>query len=244
MTSKIMTHVVAGYPTVGDCIKLLKGMDELGVAAIEVQIPFSDPIADGETIMRANDAALYQGMTTVKSFGLIKKADLKTDVYIMSYYQKVIHYGINGFCAEAKRSGAKGFIVPDLPVDSPDFGRFIKTLKRYKLTTVPVVSPKMSGERLKKALAYSDNLVYLTSTKGITGKKFGTGKEVSEIAKYIKKIKPGVNLAIGFGVSSRSDLAQVLDIADTAVVGSAAIRKINTDGVAGGINFVADLLRG
>src|SRR5256885_530537 len=91
MNKSLVCHVVAGYPSPKECLQLLFGMQAIGVEAIEVQIPFSDPIADGETIMEANDAALNGGITTAKSFELIKTArqrGLETDLYIMSYLQK------------------------------------------------------------------------------------------------------------------------------------------------------------
>ncbi len=106
--NKIMTHVVAGYPSFDKCIELMRGMEKAGVGMIEVQIPFSDPIADGETIMLANDVALSRGMTTEKSFALIAEAGLKIDVYVMSYFQKISHFGIDEFCSSAARVGGQG----------------------------------------------------------------------------------------------------------------------------------------
>src|SRR4051812_41007603 len=122
MSRPLMCHVVAGYPDKEGCLRLLRGMQQLGVAAIEVQIPFSDPIADGETIMRANDIALANGITTANSFELIetvRKSAAGADLYIMSYLQKVRHFGLSEFCKRASTAGVKGLIIPDLPYDSP-----------------------------------------------------------------------------------------------------------------------------
>ena len=122
--NKLVCHVVAGYPDTEACLELMKGMDKAGVKAIEVQVPFSDPIADGETIMRANDVALEQGMTTKGSFALIHEArrqGVTCDIYVMSYMQKVQHAGLEAFCDEVQACGAKGLILPDLPYDSPEY---------------------------------------------------------------------------------------------------------------------------
>jgi len=232
---------VAGYPGFDECIKLTRGMEKAGVGMIEVQIPFSDPIADGETIMRANDVALNRGMTIERSFDLIFKAGLKIDVYIMSYFQKILTFGLEKFCRKAAKAGVKGLIVPDLPFDAPHFSEFIKTMNQHNLSYVPVISEGMSDERLGKSLANAADLIYLTSTRGITGKKLKLTGKLTATAKKVKHIKPKTNLAIGFGISSREDLEEILKIADIAVIGSAVIRKIDLDDVEEAIKFVRSL---
>src|SRR5262245_32896176 len=121
--NKLMCHVVAGYPSQNDCVELMLGMDKAGVPIIEVQIPFSDPIADGETIMRANDAALINKTDTRTSLALRKTARhrrLKADIFIMSDVQKPVHVGLVDFRAQAKAAGAQGLIIPDMPYDSAE----------------------------------------------------------------------------------------------------------------------------
>lgn len=240
-----MTHVVAGYPGENECIDLIVGMQKAGVGIIEVQIPFSDPIADGETIMRANDRALENGMTIKKSFDLINNAKnqgLTIDIYIMTYFQKVFFYGLDKFCKEAAKSGVKGMIVPDLPFDAPEFKDLYKIMKSNNLEIVPVVSPATSPERLEGELKNTGDLIYLTSMRGITGKKLKLNKELTDIAGIIKTQKPESKLAVGFGIESKDDVVEILKIADVAVVGSAVIRAINKDGVAGALKLVDQLL--
>ena len=242
--NKLMTHVVAGYPSEKDCVELLLKMQASGVGTMEVQIPFSDPIADGETIMIANDKALELGMTTKKSFELIKtarKSGLKADIYIMSYAQKLVSFGIDSFCAEAKSAGAKGLIIPDLPFDADEYTAVSKTVAKYGLEIVPVVSPGMEESRLEKCVANAGSLIYLTSIKGITGNKLKLNASLGKTTKRIKKLKPDARLAIGFGISSRKDVDEILQIADLAVVGSSVIRRINKTGVDGAVKFLAEL---
>lgn len=239
--NKVMTHVVAGYPDTERCVELMRGMEKAGASMLEVQIPFSDPIADGETIMRANDVALRQEITAAASFDLIVEAALAIDVYVMSYFQKVRHVGIDKFCGLAAKAGAKGLIIPDLPFDAPEFTDFLNIIQQYGLAYVPVVSPDMSEDRLQNSLANASQLVYLTSMKGITGKSFTDNDQLSSAAENIKRLKPGIRLAIGFGVASSDDLKKVLAIADIAVIGSAIIRKIDSDGPETAVNFVREL---
>lgn len=242
--NKLMTHMVAGYPSTDECIELMLGMQRLGVGIIEIQIPFSDPIADGETIMRANDVALENGMSIEKSFELIqqaRKTGLETPVYVMSYLQKVIHLGARQFCAQAADCGASGLIIPDLPFDSPEYEELELAAKANLLQLVPVISPGMEESRLSSVLPNNEGLVYLTSMKGITGKSLSVSEELTQLAERIKKDCPKLTLAIGFGVQSAQDVKEILAIADMAVAGSSVIREIEKSGVNSGLKFIENL---
>ncbi len=244
MKNKIMTHVVAGYPNEEECIKLLLGMQKIGIRAVEVQIPFSDPIADGETIMIANDKALKSGMTTQKSFELIKtarKRGLKIEIYIMSYIQKVINCGIENFCTKAESVGTKGLIIPDLPIEAEEYRLLKESSDARGLEVVPVVSPGTNEKRLKTSVDSAKSLIYLTSIKGITGKKLKLNGPLRKTAQEIKKQNPDIKLAIGFGIEGKKDIEEVLRIADIAILGSSIIRKINGSGTYGAISFLEKL---
>lgn len=242
--NRIMTHVVAGYPNEQSCVELMKGMQQAGVEIIEVQIPFSDPIADGETIMRANDRAIEQGMTTEKSFKLIDKAHklgVNIDIYIMTYVQKMLAYGLEKFCRQAAKSGVKGLIIPDLPIETVEYKNIHKFAKDLGLSLVPVVSPAMDSQRLEQSINGVE-LIYLTSMRGITGKTLVLSKDLVEAAKQIKKLNKNADLAIGFGIENSKDVKKVLQIADIAVVGSSVLRKINNDGQLEAVEFVTSLV--
>lgn len=242
--NRIMTHVVAGYPNEQSCLEVMKGMQQAGIEIIEVQIPFSDPIADGETIMRANDQAIEQGMTTEKSFKLIDKArklGVNNDIYIMTYVQKMLAHGLEKFCKQASKSGVKGLIIPDLPIETVEYETIHKLAKDLGLSLVPVVSPAMGRQRLEQSINGAE-LIYLTSMRGITGKTLVLSKDLVEVARQIKKLNKSADLAIGFGVENSKDVAKVLKIADIAVVGSSVLRKINNDGQLEAIEFVANLV--
>lgn len=245
--NKLMCHVVAGYPSADECIDLMLAMQKAGVEIIEVQIPFSDPIADGPTIMKANDVALGSGMTIRNSFEMIKKArerGLTKDVYIMSYVQKLIHSGIEDFCRRAAKVDAAGLIIPDLPFDSPEYETLIKAAQKNSLRIVPVISPGIGKERLDFDLSHDSPLVYITSMKGITGNRLTVTHELAELCDSVRSLSPESVLAIGFGVQNRKDVEQVLKIADIAVVGSSVIKKINESGISGASEFIGNLVSG
>lgn len=239
-----MAHVVAGYPSPHQCVKLMLGMQKLGVGIVEVQIPFSDPIADGEAIMKANDVALANEMSTAKSFDLIiqtRKKGLTTPVYIMSYLQKVVQFGTEDFCARAAECNVRGLIIPDLPFDSDEYKKLSAGAKRFALELVPVISPGMDEGRLQRLLAKNPKLVYLTSIRGITGKSLSVSGELKKMAGEIRAKCPQAELAIGFGVRSANDVREIMRIADIAVVGSLVIREIEKSGLRAGLKFIKTL---
>ena len=216
----------------------MHGMSDLGVQTIEVQIPFSDPIADGETIMHANDVALAGGMTTADSFALIKEADLGCDVYIMSYIQKVRHFGLEKFCDEAAACGAKGLIIPDLPYDSPEYTELAKVTGKLEL--VPVLSPGMPEKRLKILLEAKPATVYVTSQRGITGNTYSDTEEQEQVVAAIKA-QSDATVMIGFGISTPQDVHDVLEFCDVAVVGSAIIQRLQTSDLTETLDYIGTL---
>lgn len=243
MSNTLMCHVVAGYPDDKSCMKLLQGMNDLGVEYIEIQIPFSDPIADGESIMEANDVALKNDMTIARSFNLVEafyKQAHHSNVFIMTYAQKVYHVGHDLFCKKASIAHVKGLIIPDLPYDTQEFRSLKKAAKKYNISIVPVVSPGMDSKRLDSILALEPEFVYLTSQRGITGKKYASSKELNMIAADIKK-RFLVKLMIGFGIQSSKDVADVLSYGDVAVIGSVIVRSLQSGSVAGTIALIKEL---
>ena len=246
MNKPLMCHVVAGYPDSETCLALLTGMSKLGVAALEVQVPFSDPIADGPVIMGANDVALEAGMTTAGSFDLIKQArqqGVDTPLYIMSYLQKVRHFGLPEFCQAASDCQAAGLIIPDMPYDSPEFASLQKLAAHHQLEIVPVLSPGMSEARLHTILALNPRTLYVTSRRGITGSKYAPRQELEQFIAGIKKVSDA-SLMIGFGIATPADVKDALNSGDLAVVGSAIIKELQASGINKTLEYVDSLAAG
>lgn len=246
MNRAIMGHVVAGFPNEQDCLELLLGMQHKGIAAIEVQVPFSDPSADGPVIMSANDVSLTAGMTIEKTFALIATArnrGLTVPVYVMTYVNKMHFVGASDLCRYAKQSGVRGFIIPDLPFDSDDFMVLTRIASNFDISLIPVLSPGISDERLAAIMELDPTLVYLTSMRGITGKKLVVTAELQELVRRVRNTKQS-QIAVGFGIRTIHDVEQVLRVADMAVVGSAVIEEIVRDGVIQGLALIQSLVMG
>lgn len=238
-----MCHVVAGYPDRETCLQVILGLQKKQVTAIEVQIPFSDPIADGETIMRANDVALEGGMTIAGSFELIEEArrrGVNRDIYIMSYLQKVTHFEPTKFCERAATCDVKGLIIPDLPYESPEYAVLLKNTSAQGLELMPVLSPGMPEERLEALLKAEPPCVYVTSRRGITGNEYSGDEELEKFVGLVKKHSTAT-VMIGFGIATPEDVEDVLKIGDIAVVGSAIIKQLQGSDVAQTLDYVAGL---
>jgi tryptophan synthase alpha subunit len=223
----LMTHAVIGYPSLEDTEKIVLACIEGGADLIELQIPFSDPLADGPTIMQACEHALAQETKVSDAFSIIKKLTNKTKVplLIMAYYNTVFRYGTEKFCVDAGKAGAAGLIVPDMNIDEEQNEHFNKFTTKYNLSNIRVISPASTKERLKLNAENAQGFVYYTAQQGITGARQDLPSELSSYLETVKRcIK--IPLAVGFGISKPEHMQALKGQADIAVVGSAIINVI------------------
>lgn len=224
----LMTHVVVGYPSLQETIEIVKTMAASGVDFVELQIPFSDPLADGPTIMQACEASLRHGTKVKDAFTVMKELSSQVSIPLlfMGYYNTVFKYGVERFCNDAKTVGASGLIIPDMPVDEEGQEHFYKTCKKFGLYTILVISPASTDERLQKNAPYASGFVYCTSRQGTTG---ATSQLADGLAMYLKKVKKyiSVPLAVGFGISKKGHIHALQGHADIAVIGSALIEVVD-----------------
>lgn len=220
----LMTHVVVGYPTLDETVTIVKAMAESGVDFVELQIPFSDPLADGPTIMKACESSLANGTKVKDAFSIMKElsATVSIPLLFMSYYNTVFRYGVEKFCKDASAAGASGLIVPDMPIDEEDQEHFYQFAKQYNLHTIQVISPASTEERLLKNAHVANGFVYCTARQGTTGVK---NELDPTLVAYLKKVKKFIStpLAVGFGISKREHIEALQGAADIAVIGSAII---------------------
>lgn len=225
----LMTHVVVGYPSLGETVELVKLMEKLGVDFVELQIPFSDPLADGPTIMKACDIALKNGVKVKNCFEVAQKLSkkIKIPLLFMAYFNTVFKYGVEKFCIDAKNAGVSGLIVPDMPIEEESCEHFMQFAKIAGLYDIKVVSPASTNERLIKNAAVASGFVYLTARQGTTGVKSTLD---SHLVSYLKKVKDvfKIPVAVGFGISKKEHVQAIRLYADIAIVGSAVIDIINT----------------
>lgn len=237
---KLMMHVVLGFPSLNESIEIAKTLARSGSAILELQIPFTDPIADGPTIMNACEVALKNGTTIKKCFEAINviKQDLLNEnidipIVIMSYYNPVFKFkygkltGIEAFSKQASNCGVDGLIIPDIPADNASEDYWTIPLK-YGVIPIPLVTPVTDLKRLKliSKIANKEAFIYCVSSTGTTGAK----KQLpSDLKKYIQNVKKYFKqpLAIGFGISTKDQVNSLKGLADFAVVGSATINLIS-----------------
>lgn len=224
----IMAHVVVGYPTIKETIGLVKTMANAGVDIVELQIPFSDPLADGPTIMKACEKSLESGTRVKDAFSVMKElsSDVSIPLLFMAYYNTVFTYGVEKFCRDAQEAGAVGLIVPDMPIDEEGEEHFYAYCKQYDLFGLHVISPASTDERLQKNTKLATGFIYATARQGTTDAKKGIDPKITQFLKRVKKHFT-IPLAVGFGISNKERMTAIADQADIAVIGSAVIDLIN-----------------
>ena len=226
-----MAHLVAGFPNFPTSEKVGRAMLENGADILEVQIPFSDPMADGPSIATACTEALAKGASVKKTLSLVSTLSKKGGtIVIMSYINPVFRYGIAEFVNDAAKAGAQGLIVPDAPFDSPEGIELLKETRRQGLALIPVISPGVPKARLKKLAGEASGFVYCTSRQGITGANSKFARTLTDYVGMAKK-EFGVPFGLGFGVRTKADFKSAAKLADIVIAGSVfvdAIRKAAT----------------
>lgn len=239
----LMTHSIIGYPSLDATIALGKTMAASGADMIELQIPFSDPLADGPTIMRACEASLKNGTKVNDAFVVMKKLtqEVSIPVFFMAYYNTVFRYGVERFCYGARKAGATGLIVPDMALDEEFHEHFLGFCRKYRLVNIQVISPASPQERLQKNAKVANGFVYCTARQGITGPQ--KNLEVG-LTTYLENVKKSLNIpvAVGFGISKKEHICSLIGHADIAVIGSALIDVINKSSEKDRIKNVRDFL--
>lgn len=220
----IITHVVIGYPSLEETIERVKIMEAAGVDIIELQIPFSDPIADGPAITRANQAAIAGGVTIEDCITLAATLSQTVSIPIqfIGYYNTVIHYGVEKFITDSVAAGIQGFTFPDLPFDEEPYEHFYAPAQNLQLPVIQLVSPFTTEQRLKSIVEHASGFLYCVARTGVTG----ASKELPiNLTDYLKRVRKYATLpiAVGFGISTPEHIQALHGLADIAVVGSALL---------------------
>lgn len=221
----LMTHLVAGYPDPKTSLKLALTLIKAGADILEVQIPFSDPVADGPAIVAACHTALKSGSGYQMALNLcqtISKQTSKTLV-IMTYANIPFQIGFDRFCKAVKKADVSGLIVPDLPFDSQEGRELQLVCSKNGLNLIQVISPGIKKERLLEVIECATGFIYCTTSKGTTGRKISASKELFALLRTLKK-HTKLPVAVGFGFSSGKDIQPLKNEAEIFVVGSAFIK--------------------
>jgi tryptophan synthase alpha chain len=224
--NRLMTHLVAGYPSMEESKKVALAMVNGGAVYLEVQFPFSDPIADGPLIQGACTEAIANGFTTDQGFSFIRSLtrEVSTPVFLMTYANLVLAAGIETFVKRAVDSGASGLIIPDLPYDY-DEGLY-DAGKKYSIPIVPVVIPGISSVRLDYIKSMKPEYIYTAIRKGITGAK--STIDAATVSFLNSLSKSGAKILAGFGIREREQVVLLSPHVHSSVIGSALVEVIRS----------------
>lgn len=240
-----VAYVMAGDPDYDTSVEIVKALPGAGVDIIELGMPFTDPMADGETIQLAGQRALEGGQTLDKTLQIardLRKGDDKTPIVMMGYYNPIYSRGVDTFLAQAKDAGIDGLIIVDLPPEEDD--ELCIPAQKAGLNFIRLATPTTDGKRLPKVLQNTSGFVYYVSITGITG---AAEADAAQVAPEVERIKAATDLPVivGFGIKTPQAAQSIAGIADGCVVGSAIVAQIAAGKPVGEIaDFVAGLAAG
>lgn len=249
-----MTHVIYGYPTIEDSLAWMETLLAQGVDILEVQFPFSDPVADGPTIANACYQALINKpdlSQCLKDIEPLRQAYPNSKILFMSYLNPIYRFGIQKFIHSASQAGITGTIIPDLPIEQADDYR--ESCQQYNLIPIWLITPATPNIRIKKIVEQASDMLYCVSRSGVTGQKenallsHSLKSHQSVLAEYIHGIQSHIvdtnpmSLAVGFGIRTPEQVQALNGVADVAIVGSALLEAYNAGREKEGIQLVQSL---
>ena len=222
----LVTFTMMGDPDIETSYEILEGLAAAGADVIEIGSPFTDPMADGPVIQRAGQRALAAGITLTKTLGLVRRfreRDGETPLVLMGYYNPIYIYGVERFLADALEAGLDGMIVVDLPPEED--AELCRPALDAGLSFIRLAAPTTDEARLPAVLTNTSGFVYYISITGITG---AAGAASGATQKAVERLRRHTTLpiAVGFGIKTPDQAAEVARVADAAVVGSALVTAI------------------
>ncbi len=235
----VVPYLTCGLPTPQDFIDLYVSLGEYA-DAIEVGIPFSDPVMDGPVIQASSVKALEAGITVDGCLGLISEALKRssTPAVVMTYYNPVHSAGLHEFAAKASAAGVSGLIVPDLPYEECD--ELDRVLKQQQMALIQLVAPTTPAERASMLAAASRGWVYAVSRMGVTGMQESLASAASEV---VDRIKPftDIPVLVGVGISSPELAVEACRVADGVIVGTAVVKRVLEDDLEGVVGLIREI---
>src|ERR1700761_522662 len=224
-------YFTAGYPELNTTLDIAEALEKAGADFLEIGFPYSDPVADGPTIQNSSERALENGMTLNILFDQL--ADLRKRISIpillMGYANPLIQYGVEHFCKKAAEVGVDGVIVPDLPMYEYET-LYADTFKANNISNIFLVTPQTSEERVRKIDELSNSFIYLLSSSSITGGNLNVSVNIEDYYKRVKAMQLKNPAIIGFGISDNKSFSKACEYAAGAIVGSAFVKLLGTEG--------------
>jgi tryptophan synthase alpha chain len=217
--------ITVGDPDLVTTERLLIELAKAGADIIELGVPFSDPVADGEVIQRASERALRNGVTVHDALTCAKSVRQHIDVplVLFSYFNPLLQFGQEHLAAEASQAGIDGVLVTDLIPEEAE--SWTEMLLRYQLDPIFLVAPTTSDKRLARIAQHARGFVYAVSRAGVTGERDEMTRDAEDLVKRVRTVSD-LPVAVGFGISSPEQVRAVWRFADAAVVGSAIVKQI------------------
>ncbi|HSK56399.1 MAG TPA: tryptophan synthase subunit alpha [Jiangellales bacterium] len=236
----LVAYLPAGYPSVDGAVAALAAMVDAGVDVVEVGLPYSDPLMDGPTIQQAVDAALRRGTRTPDVLRTVEAVARTGAVpLVMTYWNPVERYGPDRFARDLADAGGCGAITPDLTPD--EAGGWIEAARAADVDTVFLVAPSSTDERIALTSKACRGFVYAASTMGVTGARDAVAGTAASLVARVRRLTD-LPVAVGLGVSTGEQAAEVASYADGVIVGSAFVRRLlDAGGEEAGRRAVADL---
>jgi tryptophan synthase alpha chain len=236
----LMAHAVVGYPSLDANWAMLEAMDAAGVDLVELQLPFSEPIADGPSFVKANHDAIQAGAGWNAYFDFTARAATRFHfpLVFMGYYNSVFRMGVARFCSRLAEAGLRGFIVADLP---PEEAAELNAMARAQaVDPIFIMTPTNSPERLVEIARQASGFVYCVARKGVTGKRTDLSQGVTA---FLGRCRTATSLplALGFGIKTPADVRELRGLADIAIVGTACLEVWEQRGPGGYREFLGSL---
>jgi tryptophan synthase alpha chain len=222
----LVTYLTAGDPDPDTSLRLFAGLAGAGADLIEIGMPFSDPMADGPIIQEAGQRALKQGMTLRRTLALVRelrRADEATPIVLMGYYNPIYRYGPGVFARDAVTAGVDGVIVVDLPPEED--AELSGPARVAGLDFVRLAAPTSSEVRLPQIVERAGGFIYYVAIAGVTGTRSAAAADVAAAVARLRRFTP-LPVAVGFGIRTPAQAADVARAADAAVVGSSLVQRL------------------
>lgn len=235
-----IAYIVMGYPNLDMSVKFIKRLDECNIDILEVGVPYSDPIADGEIIANAASKALENGTTIYKILEKLEKIETNKALVFMAYYNLIFAYGLKAFVKAAKKAGICGLIVPELSYEeSSDLKKECDKEGLALITFISLTTPK---ERIAKLCKNANGFIYLLASIGLTGGKSSRNEllvnKIEEIKAYTK-----LPIFVGFGIKNYEDVEKIHKISDGAIVGTSIVNEFQNENIDEVIKNVKEIFK-
>lgn len=219
-----MPYFPLGYPDLETSVDVIEALAKNGADLIEVGLSFSDPLADGPVIQQATQVALEKGITVKKALEAVKELRARgvtIPLILMGYFNPMLAYGLEKFIHDAREAGADGFIIPDLPME--EAGEF--TSVAGELPLIQMLAPTSPDERMEAIARNAKGFIYLVSVTGVTGARTSISDDLGDLIQRVRE-HTSAPVCVGFGIGTPEQAAQVGQLADGVIVGSACVKAI------------------